>query len=87
MLCSPPIKPRSNYSELAPPHSFIDVSDFASPKDLAERLLFLDRSPQEYLAYFWWQDRFRAVDAEVGVSALASEQVSFFPLTNKKRLC
>ncbi len=49
---------------MAPPHSYIDASDFPSARALAEHLLFLHENPEEYLSYFWWTDKFRAVDAE-----------------------
>ena len=49
----------SRYEFLAPPHSFINVRDFPSPKELAEYLLYLNSNPSEYLSYFWWQDRYQ----------------------------
>ncbi len=49
---------------MAPPHSYIDASDFPSAEALAEHLLFLHENPEEYLSYFWWTEQFRAVDAE-----------------------
>ena len=44
---------------MAPPHSYIDVNDFKSPKQLAEYLNYLDANPQEYMSYFWWKDYYR----------------------------
>lgn len=49
-----------NYSVLAPPHSYINVMDFASPADLATYLLHLDQHDEEYLSYFWWRDIYDA---------------------------
>ena len=49
----------ANYSSFAPPHSYINVMDFATPKTLAEYLKFLDQNPTEYLSYFWWKDFYR----------------------------
>ncbi len=46
------------YKEIAPPHSYIDVSDYDSPKHLAEYLLHLDANPAEYLSYFWWKEHY-----------------------------
>ncbi len=39
-----------------PPHTVIDYTDFDTPHQLAQFLLWLDKHPEEYLSYFWWQD-------------------------------
>ena len=39
--------------DLAPPHSYIDVRDYKSPKHLAAYLEHLNKNPEEYLSYFW----------------------------------
>ena len=44
-----------DYTRHLPPHSFIDVRDFQSPRHLAEYLKFLDRNDKEYLKYFDWK--------------------------------
>ena len=44
-------------------HSHLNVADYDSPATLAKHLLYLDKNPREYLSYFWWKDRYRAVDA------------------------
>ena len=46
----------ANYASILPPHSYIDVEDFAGPKELAEYLHHLDKNHEEYLSYFWWQE-------------------------------
>ena len=45
-----------DYSKYAPPHSYIQTSDFDSPKELAEYLHYLNNNIEEYLSYFWWKD-------------------------------
>lgn len=45
----------SNYSKIAPPHSYIDIRDFKSPEMLAKYLWYLDKNHEEYLSYFWWK--------------------------------
>ena len=45
----------SNYSDFAPPGSFIDVRDFQTPKHLAEYLNFLDKNRTAYEKYFEWR--------------------------------
>ena len=44
--------------KVAPPHSYIDVRDFKSPKHLAEYLLYLDKNDDEYMSYFEWKKHF-----------------------------
>ena len=43
-----------DYKSAAPPHSYIDVRDFDSPKDLATYLHHLEAHEEEYNAYFDW---------------------------------
>ncbi|XP_057369403.1 alpha-(1,3)-fucosyltransferase C-like [Daphnia carinata] len=45
----------ADYAAYAPPHSYIHVADFASPKELAEYLLLLDKNEALYLKYFEWK--------------------------------
>ena len=39
-----------------PPHSFIDVRKYSSPKVLAEYLNNIIESPNLYAEYFWWKE-------------------------------
>ena len=41
-----------NYSAVAPPHSFINVLDFAGPAELAAYLKYLDGNDTAYNEYF-----------------------------------
>ena len=45
----------ADYKSLAIPNSYIDVQDFASPKNLAEYLLYLDGNDTAYREYFTWR--------------------------------
>ena len=45
----------SDYWKIAPPHSYIDVNDFANAEELANYLLYLDVHEEEYLSYFQWK--------------------------------
>ena len=47
-----------DYSKFAPPHSFIDVNDFSSPKHLASYLLLLNETDSLYMRYFDWKRDF-----------------------------
>ncbi|CAG9810440.1 unnamed protein product [Chironomus riparius] len=44
-----------------PPHSYINVNDFNSIKELAKYLKFLDENPQEFANYFWWTKYYKLV--------------------------
>ncbi|TRY74595.1 hypothetical protein TCAL_00599 [Tigriopus californicus] len=50
-----------NYTRVAPPHSFINVLDFPSPRELAKYLMYLDENREQYLSYFWWMDYYSVV--------------------------
>lgn len=53
---------KEDYLRVAPPHSFIHVDDFASPKDLASYLHFLDRNDTLYNEYFSWKGSGEFID-------------------------
>ncbi|XP_068989852.1 alpha-(1,3)-fucosyltransferase C-like [Neodiprion pinetum] len=48
----------ANYTEFAPPGSYINVADFEGPAHLAKHLRYLMNNPQEYAKYFWWKEHF-----------------------------
>eukprot|EP01006_Ploeotia_vitrea_P054094 TRINITY_DN67850_c4_g1_i1.p1 TRINITY_DN67850_c4_g1~~TRINITY_DN67850_c4_g1_i1.p1 ORF type:complete len:458 (+),score=38.59 TRINITY_DN67850_c4_g1_i1:88-1461(+) len=48
---------RATYEKVAPPHSFIHVSDFEGPKQLAEYLDHLDSNQTAYEEYFKWHNQ------------------------------
>lgn len=54
----PVVRGGVDYRAFAPPHSFIDVNDFESPKELANYLLLLDRTDSLYERYFDWKRDF-----------------------------
>ncbi|XP_076866168.1 4-galactosyl-N-acetylglucosaminide 3-alpha-L-fucosyltransferase 9-like isoform X2 [Brachyhypopomus gauderio] len=47
--------PRHIYERFIPGDAFIHVDDFATPKELAQRLLSLDKNEDEYKMYFGWR--------------------------------
>ena len=49
--------PKEDYEKVAPPHSFIHVDDFRSPRHLAEYLHLLDKDDVLYNQYFEWRSR------------------------------
>ncbi|XP_035222366.1 glycoprotein 3-alpha-L-fucosyltransferase A-like [Stegodyphus dumicola] len=46
---------REDYARSAPPHSYIHVDDFATPRDLAQYLHLLDKNHTLYNEYFRWK--------------------------------
>ena len=48
-----------DYSNVAPPHSYIHVNEFDSIKDLAERLEYLNENETAYKEYFWWKEHYK----------------------------
>lgn len=51
----------ANYSHYAPPLSYIDASDFKSPKALADYLKLLNENDDLYLKYFDWKKDYEVV--------------------------
>ncbi|XP_029318250.1 alpha-(1,3)-fucosyltransferase 9-like [Cottoperca gobio] len=50
---------RPSYENHIRADSFIHVNDFSSPKELADRLLYLDQNNSEYMRYFTWTSKFK----------------------------
>ncbi len=46
---------KADYFKSLPPHSFINVDDFQSIKDLAANLMYLYRNDTANAAYFAWR--------------------------------
>ena len=53
----------SKYSDMLPPHSFIDVHDYKSPKELAEYLKMLNKNDTLYNEYFRWRETYTCEDS------------------------
>ena len=49
---------KANYTEETPPHSVIDVRDYASPKALADYLKYLSNNETAYYEYFQWKQHY-----------------------------
>uniref|UniRef100_A0A0K8U973 Fucosyltransferase n=1 Tax=Bactrocera latifrons TaxID=174628 RepID=A0A0K8U973_BACLA len=48
----------ANYTRFVPPNSYINARDFASIRELADYLLYLDQNPEEHIKYFTWQEKY-----------------------------
>ncbi|KAJ8037261.1 Glycoprotein 3-alpha-L-fucosyltransferase A [Holothuria leucospilota] len=48
---------RKDYEKVAPPNSFIHLSDFGSMTSLADRIKYLDKNDTAYNEYFNWKKR------------------------------
>ncbi len=46
----------ADYSQIAPPHSYVNVLDFASLRGLAAHLRRLHEDDAKFAEYFWWRD-------------------------------
>ncbi|CAL8147838.1 unnamed protein product [Orchesella dallaii] len=51
----------ANYTQIAPPNSFINVDNFKSTKELSKFLRNLDENPDEYKKYFEWRNKYKVV--------------------------
>ena len=49
----------ANYSEIAPPKSYINTNDFSSPEELAGHLKYLVKNQDAYQEYFEWKSYFK----------------------------
>ena len=66
----------ANYSEIAPPNSYINVEDFSNPSQLAEHLQYLVKNHTAYEDYFQWKKYFK-IHATKSDQNRAMCQVSF----------
>ena len=48
-----------DYEQIAPPHSFIHVDNFTSPKHLSEYVKYLDKNDDAYYEYHMWRNKYR----------------------------
>ena len=49
----------ANYSEIAPPKSYINIEDFSNPSQLADYLQYLVKNQTAYEDYFQWKKYFK----------------------------
>ncbi|XP_071373214.1 4-galactosyl-N-acetylglucosaminide 3-alpha-L-fucosyltransferase 9-like [Centroberyx affinis] len=63
---------RQNYEDRVPGDSFIHVDDFATPKELAERLHHLNHNHTEYMRYFNWRDKYKVKTSVFGLEHACS---------------
>ncbi|XP_059139011.1 alpha-(1,3)-fucosyltransferase C-like [Physella acuta] len=52
------VRASNEYSRHAPPEVFINTADYASPKELADKLLYLDQHDSEYISFLQEKDKY-----------------------------
>ena len=55
----------ADYSSLAIPGSYIDVTKFSSPQKLAEYLKYLDKNDTAYNEYFLWREKYEQTPTKI----------------------
>jgi hypothetical protein len=56
----------ADYTQFAPLHSYINIADFKSPKELAEYLLLLDKNEALYNKHFDWKKDYEVIRKPLG---------------------
>ncbi|VDD81717.1 unnamed protein product [Mesocestoides corti] len=54
---------KEDYDDALPPHSFINVDDFKTIRQLTDYLLYLDRNDTAYAEYFAWKEHGKIYDS------------------------
>jgi alpha-1,3-fucosyltransferase len=52
----------ADYTQYAPPNSYVNIADFKSPKDLADYLLLLSKNDALYSKYFDWKKDYEVIN-------------------------
>ena len=72
--------------KVAPPHSYIDIRDFKSPKHLAEYLLYLDKNDEEYMSYFLWKRHFTVTRGDIGIRKVFCKLCNYLADSNDDKM-
>ena len=76
----------STVHKLVPPHSYIDVRHFKSPKHLAEYLLHLDKNDEEYMSYFAWRKYYEVLRNPRSPKSLARRLCNYLHTLKSPRI-
>ena len=79
----PVVYAAKNVQKVAPPHSYIDVRDFKSPKHLAEYLLYLNSNDTAYMTYFSWKKSYRVVKGRRSSTAVFCHLCNYLYKVNR----
>ena len=52
----------ADYTQYAPPNSYVNIADFKSPKELADYLLLLSKNDALYSKYFDWKKDYEVIN-------------------------
>ena len=58
----------ADFTEIAPPHSYINTLDFDSVSDLSKYLLKVDKDDELYASYFWWKEFYEVRNTKTDLS-------------------
>lgn len=53
---------KSDYKQLLPPNSYINIDDFARPIDLARYILYVNKTINVYYSYFEWKKYYQVLN-------------------------
>ena len=86
ILVVPVVYAAKDVHKIAPPHSYVDVRDFKSPKHLADYLLYLDKNHTAYMAYFDWKKKYGVVGKKFGYKQVFCEFCQYIHSSNTPRI-
>ena len=58
----------ADFTQIAPPHSYINTLDFESVSELSRYLLKVDKDDELYASYFWWKDFYEVRQSKTDLS-------------------
>ncbi|XP_059139016.1 alpha-(1,3)-fucosyltransferase C-like [Physella acuta] len=61
------VRASNEYSRHAPPEVFINTADYASPKELADKLLYLDQHDSEYIRFLQEKDKYVSIYEDIPI--------------------
>ena len=82
----PVVYAAKNVHKVAPPHSYIDVRDFKSPKLLAEYLLYFNSNDTAYMSYLSWKKYYIVVKGSRSSTAVFCHLCNYLFKVNRPKV-